>query len=62
VLATQAKRWEFDKAGPADGGRALALYRVRFKKTIPNTLVVEAIRRAVIPKMVTIDVRSLPPA
>jgi hypothetical protein len=62
VLATQAKRWEFDKAGPADGGRALALYRVRFKKSIPNTLVVEAIRRAVIPKMVTIDVRSLPPA
>jgi hypothetical protein len=61
VLMTQAKRWEFDKAGPADGGRAMALYRVRFKKTIPNTLVVEAIRRAVIPKMVTIDVRSLPP-
>ena len=62
VLTAQAKRWEFDKAGPADGGRALALYRVRFKKSIPNTLVVEAIRRAVIPKMVTIDVRSLPPA
>jgi len=61
VLATQVKRWEFDKAGAADGGRALALYRVRFKKTVPNTLVVEAIRRAVIPKMVTIDVRSLPP-
>ncbi|HET9274659.1 MAG TPA: DUF4956 domain-containing protein [Gemmatimonadales bacterium] len=59
VLESQVKRWEFDKAGPADGGRASALYRVRFKKTVPNTLVVEAIRRAVLPRIVTIDVRSL---
>jgi len=62
VLTGQVKRWEFDKAGPADGGRAMALYRVRFKKTVPNTLVVEAIRRAVLPKIVTIDVRSMPAA
>ncbi len=62
VLATQVKRWEFDKAGPADSGRAMALYKVRFKKTIPGALVVEAIRRAVLPKIVTIDVRSLSPA
>lgn len=59
VLESQVKRWEFDKAGPADGGRASALYRVRFKKTVPSTLVVEAIRRAVLPRIVTIDVRSL---
>ncbi|MGH7561763.1 MAG: DUF4956 domain-containing protein [Gemmatimonadales bacterium] len=62
VLANQVKRWEFEKAGPADSGRAMALYRIRFKKTVPNTLVVEAIRRAVLPKIVTIDVRSLTPS
>ena len=46
------------KAGPGDGGRASAQYKVRFKKSIPSTLVIEAMRRAVLPKVVTIDVRD----
>ena len=58
VLTGQTKRWEFEKAGAGDGGRALAQYKVRFKKSIPSTLVVEAMRRAVLPKVVTIDVRD----
>ena len=58
VLTGQTKRWEFEKAGPGDGGRASAQYKVRFKKSIPSTLVIEAMRRAVLPKVVTIDVRD----
>jgi hypothetical protein len=58
VLTGQTKRWEFEKAGAGDGGRASAQYKVRFKKSIPSTLVVEAMRRAVLPKVVTIDVRD----
>lgn len=58
VLTGQTKRWEFEKAGAGDGGRASAQYKVRFKKSIPSTLVVESMRRAVLPKVVTIDVRD----
>jgi hypothetical protein len=58
VLTGQTKRWEFEKAGAGDGGRALAQYKVRFKKSIPSTPVIEAMRRAVLPKVVTIDVRD----
>jgi uncharacterized protein DUF4956 len=58
VLAGQTKRWEFDRAGAGDGGRAMAMYKVKFKKSIPSTLVVEAMRRSVLPKVVTIDVRD----
>ncbi len=58
VLQGQTKRWEFEKAGAGDGGRAMAQYKVRFKKSIPSTLVVESMRRSVLPKVVTIDVRD----
>jgi uncharacterized protein DUF4956 len=58
VMAGQTKRWEFEKAGAGDGGRAMAQYKVKFKKSIPSTLVVEAMRRSVLPKVVTIDVRD----
>jgi hypothetical protein len=59
VLAGQTKRWEFEKAGAGDGGRAMAQYKVKFKKSIPSTLVVEAMRRAALPKVVSIDVRDV---
>jgi len=58
ILEGQTKRWEFEKAGPGDGGRAMAQYKVKFKRSIPSTLVVESMRRAVLPKVVTIDVRD----
>jgi hypothetical protein len=58
VLGGQTKRWEFEKAGAGDSGRAMAQYKVRFKKSIPSTLVVEAMRRSVLPRVVTIDVRD----
>jgi hypothetical protein len=59
ILAGQTKRWEFDKAGAGDMGRAMAQYKVKFKKSIPSTLVVESMRRSVLPKVVTIDVRDV---
>jgi hypothetical protein len=58
ILEGQTKRWEFEKAGPGDGGRAMAQYKVKFKRSIPSTLVVESMRRAVLPKVVTIEVRD----
>lgn len=58
VLEGQTKRWEFEKAGAGDGGRAMAQYKVKFKRSIPSTLVVESMRRAVLPKVATIDVRD----
>jgi hypothetical protein len=58
VLEGQTKRWEFEKAGAGDSGRAMAQYKVKFKKSIPSTLVVESMRRSVLPKVVTIDVRD----
>ena len=38
VLEGQTKRWEFEKAGAGDGGRAMAQYKVKFKRSIPSTL------------------------
>jgi len=58
VLTGQTKRWEFDRVGAGEGGRAMAMYKIKFKKSIPSTLVVEAMRRSVLPKVVTIDVRD----
>jgi hypothetical protein len=58
VLTGQTKRWEFDRAGAGDGGRAMAQYKIKFKKSIPSTLVVESMRRSVLPKVVTIEVRD----
>ena len=58
VLAGQTKRWEFEKVGSGDGGRASAQYKVKFKRSIPSTLVIEAMRRSVLPRVVTIDVRD----
>jgi hypothetical protein len=58
VLAGQTKRWEFEKAGPGDGGRASAQYKVKFKRSIPSTLVIEAMRRSVLPRVVSIEVRD----
>lgn len=59
ILEGQTKRWEFDKAGAGDMGRAMAQYKVKFKKSIPSTLVVESMRRSVLPKVVTIEVRDV---
>ena len=47
VLATQVKLWALEAVTTADQGRRTILYKLRFKKSVPGPLVVEAVRRAV---------------
>jgi hypothetical protein len=56
VLQNQSKRWALERAEPERGGQVVARYLVRFGKSMPGPLVIEAIRRAVLPRTVTIDV------
>ncbi len=56
VLQSQSKRWALERAEPESGGQVIARYLVRFGKSMPGPLVIEAIRRAVLPRAVTIDV------
>ncbi len=56
VLQGQAKRWALERVEPAQGGEVVTRYLVRFGKSMPGPLVVEAIRRSLLPRAVTIDV------
>jgi hypothetical protein len=47
ILEGQAKAWQLEASTVADAGRTALLYKVRFKKTIPGPLLLEAVRRAV---------------
>lgn len=55
VLGTQTKRWQLETTGIGDPGREVAVYKVRFKKSIPSTLVIESIRRGALPRQVTVE-------
>jgi len=56
VLQGQSKRWALERVEPAQDGAVVTRYLVRFGKNMPGPLVVEAIRRAILPRTVTIDV------
>ena len=56
VLQGQSKRWALERVEPERDGEVVARYLVRFGKSMPGPLVVEAIRRALLPRTVTIDV------
>jgi hypothetical protein len=56
VLQGQCRRWALERTEPERDGRAMVRYLVRFGKGMPGPLVIEAIRRAVLPETVTIDV------
>lgn len=56
VLQGQSKRWALERVEPERNGEVIARYLVRFGKSMPGPLVVEAIRRALLPRTVTIDV------
>jgi hypothetical protein len=56
VLQGQTKRWALERVEPAQAGEVVTRYLVRFGKSMPGPLVVEAIRRALLPRSVTIDV------
>lgn len=56
VLQGQSKRWALERVEPERNGEVIARYLVKFGKSMPGPLVVEAIRRAILPRTVTIDV------
>ena len=47
ALASQSKYWQFKSSEEVDQGRQALLYQVRFKKSVPGPLLLEAVRRAV---------------
>jgi hypothetical protein len=55
VLNGQAKSWWLEAATVADVGRTTLLYRVRFKKSIPGPLLLEAVRRAVANRVSSVE-------
>lgn len=61
VMSGQTKRWVLEKTVPEAGQLAMgdtltASYLVRFGKSMPGPLVVEAMRRAALPQAITIEV------
>jgi hypothetical protein len=56
VLEQQTKRWQFDSAQSANGGRQSLVYQIKSKKSVAVPLLVEAVRRAVLGRAVTVDV------
>jgi hypothetical protein len=55
VLEQQTKRWQFETNQPADGGRQALLYQIKAKKSIAAPLMVEAVRRAMLGRRVTVE-------
>jgi hypothetical protein len=55
VLAGQAKSWWLEASTVADAGRNTLLYKVRYKKSIPAPLLLEAVRRAVAGKVSSVE-------
>jgi hypothetical protein len=55
VLTSQAKTFVLEAVTTADAGRQAILFKVRFKKSVPGPLVVEAVRRSVAGKATSVD-------
>jgi hypothetical protein len=55
VLEGTAKRWEFLRAVPADGGATKLQYRVRLKKSLPAESVVQSLRTGAAPYVTAVD-------
>jgi hypothetical protein len=55
VLASQAKFWKLEAATRADQGRHAILYKVRYKKSVPGPLLLEAVRRSVVGRVQSIE-------
>lgn len=56
VLTSETKSWILEAATTADAGRHALLFKVKFKKSVPAPLVVEAVRRAVAGRAVSVDI------
>jgi uncharacterized protein DUF4956 len=55
VLEGAAKRWEFLRAVPADGGGTKLQYRVRLKKSLPAESVVQSLRTGAAPYVTAVE-------
>jgi hypothetical protein len=55
ILATQVKGWLLEAVTSAGGGRQTELYKIRYKKSVPGPLVVEAVRRAIVGKASSVE-------
>jgi hypothetical protein len=55
VLEQQAKRWRFESVQSADGGRRALIYQIKSKKSVATPLLVEAVRRALLGRVVTVE-------
>ena len=56
VLEESAKRWEFVRALPGDGGAAERLqYRIRLKKSVPGESLVQSLRTGAAPHVTAVE-------
>ena len=55
VLEGAAKRWEFVRAVPAEGGGTRLQYRVRLKKSVPAESLVESLRAGAAPHVTGVE-------
>ncbi|MEO6055915.1 MAG: DUF4956 domain-containing protein [Gemmatimonadales bacterium] len=61
VLDRTAKRWEFLRALPADGGSGRLQYRVRLKKSVPAEQLVEGLRAGAAPYVTGVELADKAP-
>jgi hypothetical protein len=55
VLEQSAKRWEFVRVAPGDGGAERLQYRVRLKKSMPAESLVESLRTGAAPHVTGVE-------
>lgn len=56
VLTAETKVWTLEAATTADAGRQALLFKIRYKKSVPGPLVIEAVRRAVAGRAASVDI------
>ena len=55
VLEASAKRWEFVRVAPGEGGTERLEYRVRLKKSIPAESLVQSLRAGTAPHIMGVE-------
>ena len=55
ALGENAKFWQLEAVTTADAGRQTILYKVKLKRSVPGPLLLEAVRRAVVGRVLSTD-------
>lgn len=55
ALGEGAKFWQLEAVTTADAGRQTILYRVKLKRSVPGPLLLEAVRRALVGRVLSVD-------